>query len=320
MASAWDGLLNTREITELPHYALNLANPEDAYFTRRDVAKHCMRQFRSVCQKSKTPLRGITYVEPSAGEGCFYDHLPSRSKKIALDINPKRNEFEQADYLKWQWPNQGRFAVVGNPPFGHRGALALAFVNRSLLFAELVAFILPMSFYSNGKGTNMKRVRGATLIHNEKLDKESFYDSKTGKPAGVNTVFQVWKKGIHKSPFADYDVSEFAEIYTCCSSPDRYCGLGRGRKYDAFIASTFYGNKAKLVKTFKEVAYGSGYGIIVKKYKRGVMAALRRANWGRIASNATNSCKHIRMFHIRQALGKAGYGRKVCPSQQATLI
>jgi len=311
MASAWDGLLNTREITELPHYALNRSCPEDAYFTQRYVAEHCMKQFRKICKKNGISLRGIAYVEPSAGEGCFYDHLPHNAKKIALDINPKRKEFRKADYLKWPFPMEGRFAVIGNPPFGHRGALALAFINRSLLFADLVAFILPMSFYSNGKGTNMKRVQGATLIHSEKLGKESFYDPETQRPVAVNTVFQIWQKGRHKSHFADYDVSEFAEIYTCCSAPNRYCGLGRGRKYDAFITSTFYGNKVELVKTFEEVAYGSGYGIIAKKKKAEVMAALRRANWGKLASDATNSCKHIRMFHIRQALGKAGFGRRV---------
>jgi len=314
MASAWDGLANTRKGTELPHYAFNLKAPEDAYFTRREVAQRCMKRFLDVCRKNKISLTGYTYVEPSAGEGCFYDYLPKRSKKIAIDIDPKRPEFIRADYLTWGWPRSGgKFAAIGNPPFGHRGALALAFVNRSLLFSDLVAFILPMSFYSNGKGTNMKRVRGATLIHNERLARKSFYEPETMKPVAVNTVFQIWRKGAHRSPFTDYDVSEFAEIYTCCSAPNRYCGLGRGRKYDGFIPSTFYGDKVSLVKTFAEVKYGSGYGIIAKKNKRGVMSALRQANWGKLASDATNSCKHIRMFHIRQALGRAGYGRKQCP-------
>jgi len=53
--------------------------------------------------------------------------------------------------------------------------MALAFINRSFLFADLVAFILPMSFYSNGKGSNMKRVQNGCLIHSEQLPKNSFY-------------------------------------------------------------------------------------------------------------------------------------------------
>ena len=312
MASAWDGLVNTPEVTELPHYAFGKKTAEDAYFTRRDVARHCMTKFHGVCRRRKIDLAGYTFVEPSAGEGCFYDHFPADAETIGIDIEPRRRHFKEADYLTW-WPRPYRdrkFAVIGNPPFGHRGALALAFVNRSLLFADLVAFILPMSFYSNGKGTNMKRVQGATLIHNELLAADSFYDPETGVPVNVNTVFQIWRKGKHRTVFGDYDVSEFADIYTCCSHPNRYCGLGRGRKYDCFIASTFFGSNIGIVPKFSQVQYGSGYGIIIKKDKRGVLKALHEADWLRHSTIATNSCRHIRMFHIREALGRAGYGRK----------
>lgn len=311
MSSAWDGLRNDSDITELPHYAIGKGVAEDAYFTKRDVAKYCVEQFEKVCRKRKVDLSKYYFIEPSAGEGCFYDYIPAPGKrKMGLDINPKDKRFKKADYLSW-YPTdvrEGKNIVIGNPPFGHRGAMALAFVNRSLLFAEVVAFILPMSFYSNGKGTNMKRVNGATLIHSEHLDRDSFYDPETGDDIPVNTVFQIWMKGKHKSTFADYDVSEYVDIYTCCSAPDRFCGLGKGRVYDCFIASTFYGNDIQLVKSFEEVKYGSGYGIIIKKDKRGVMKALKNADWAGLSSVATNSCRHLRMFHIRQALGKAGYG------------
>ena len=70
----------------------------------------------------------------------------------------------------------------------------MAFINRAFLFADVVAFILPMSFYSNGKGTNMLRVKDAMLLHNEKLASESFYLPGTEEIVSVNTVFQVWKK------------------------------------------------------------------------------------------------------------------------------
>ena len=311
MSSAWDGLLNTPEITELPHYAISKKAPEDAYFTRRDVAEHCMAQLEAVCKRRRIDLAEYLFVEPSAGEGCFYDHFPPGTTKLAVDIDPKQDYVIKADYLRW-WPDEAnhKFAVIGNPPFGHRGAMALAFVNRSLLFADLVAFILPMSFYSNGKGTNMKRVQGATLLHNELLERESFYNPETGEPVSVNTVFQVWRKGKHKSVFTDYDVSEYAEIYTCCSAPNRYCGLGRGREYDCFIASTFFGSDIGIVPTFDQVKYGSGYGIIIKKNKRKVLDVLSKANWVKHSTIATNSCRHIRMFHIREILGKAGLGKQ----------
>jgi len=305
--SAWDGLVNSRLLTELPHYAINKALPEDSFFTDRRVAKDCVQTFYDVCKKSSIDLTGYRFVEPSAGEGCFYDYLPPDA--IGLDIEPKRREFAQADFLKWYPDADGKYVVIGNPPFGHRGAVALAFVNRALLFADIVAFILPMSFYSNGKGSNMKRVEGARLLHSSKLPQNAFYMPETGRQVTVKTLFQIWQKGRGESVFIDYDVSEWADIYTCCSAPSRYCGLGRGRNYDCFIASTFYNSKKiGIVRRFDEVLYGSGYGIIIKKDKARLMRVLENANWSEYCSDATNSCHHIRMYHIRKLLGDNGFG------------
>ena len=306
MSSAWDGLVNNREITELPHYAINETLPEDSFFTDRAIATHCYKTFRDVCQQHNISLRGYKFIEPSAGEGCFYDLLPPHA--IALDIIPRHDKIMQADFLKWYPAHAGRYAVIGNPPFGVRGAMALAFLNRSLLFADLVGFILPMSFYSNGKGSNMKRVQGATLLHNEALPENAFYMPETSKRITIKTLFQVWKRGSGKAVFSDYDVSDYVDIYTCCSAPSRYCGLGRGRAYDCFIASSFYKDDLRIVDNFDDVLYGSGYGIIVKKDKRNIMRILRNADWTRYCSDATNSCRHVRMYHIRKLLGDNGVG------------
>lgn len=310
-SSAWSGLLNTPAITQLPHYAAAKSLPEDGYYTDRGVARHCLEQLYRVCDEQGVHLGNYTFIEPSAGEGCFYSLFPGECKRLALDINPRHRDIKKADFLSWYPATDGKYIVVGNPPFGHRGATALGFINRSFLFAEMVAFILPMSFYSNGKGTNMKRVRGAALLHSEKLKPDSFYLPGTKESVAVNTVFQVWRRGKTASVFNDYDVSEYADIYTCCSAPSRYCRLGRGRKYDCFIASTFYGDKIGIVHDFNDVLYGSGYGIVIKKEKPGVLKALREAEWGNgYCSDATNSCKHIRMFHVRKLLGEAGYGTR----------
>ncbi len=308
MNSAWDGLENSLTKTELPHYAINKDVPEDTFYTDRKIAQRCVTTLHTVCKTNSINLSGFTFIEPSAGEGCFFDFLPKN--KIGLDIIPQHNMIEKADFLTWKPQKSGKYLVVGNPPFGHRGAIALAFVKRSLLFADIVAFILPMSFYSNGKGSNMKRVEGANLIHSEKLPGESFYWPETRKPMSVNTVFQIWVKGNKKSVFVDYDVSEFVEIYTCCSAPSRYCGLGRGRNYDCFIASTFY-KDVKIVKNFEDVIYGSGYGLIIKKQKRKIINILKNADWKNYCSDATNHCKHIRMYHIRKLLGENGFGETV---------
>lgn len=303
MSSAWTNLKNTKKITELPHYAINKSLPEDTFFTDRDIAKLCFDKFNKKVKLDSN----YHFLEPSAGEGCFYDLLP-KNKRMALDIMPRKSYIKKADFLKWYPKNNKKYIVIGNPPFGVRGAYALAFINRAFLFADYVAFILPMSFYTNGKGTNMKRVVGGKLIDNEILPSKSFYMPDTKESISVNTVFQIWKKGENKITMKDYDVSEYVDIFTVCSSPDRLCGLDKIGLYDCYISSTFYKNNIKIVKTFDEVKYGSGYGIIIKKNKRKVMSVLKDTDWVNLSSDATNHCKHIRMNTIRKALYKGGLG------------
>ena len=313
MSSAWDGLENSLARTELPHYAINIDVPEDTFYTDRKIAERCVQVFFKVCRRHKIELSDYIFIEPSAGEGCFYDFLPEN--KIGLDIAPQNKKIKKADFLTWRPRKTGKYITIGNPPFGHRGAMALAFVKRALLFSDMCSFILPMSFYSNGKGSNMKRVPGASLIHNERLPADAFYWPETRKPMAVNTVFQIWEKGYYKSIFTDYDVREYVDIYTCCSNPSRYCGLGRGRKYDCFIAGTFY-NKIELVYDFADVLYGSGYGLIIKKKKRDIIALLRKTDWNEYCTEATNHCRHIRMFHLRKLLGENGFGKLIDKQRQ----
>ena len=211
----------------------------------------------------------------------------------------------------WYPDQEKKYVVVGNPPFGVRGAIALAFINRSLLFADYVAFILPMSFHSNGKGSNMKRVQNGHLIHSEIMENESFFSPDTNKYIKINSLFQVWKRGIGKSLFPTIDVSEFANIYTVCSSPDRLCGLNKIGVYDFYVSSTFFGNSLYTVYNFDDVKYGSGYGIILKKCKNKIMEQIKNVEWNNYSSLATNSCKHIRKHWIEKCLYHLGFGQEM---------
>jgi len=73
--------------SRLPWYAVNNKSPQDKFYTKREVARHCMRAFRAVAKRHGYDLRAHTFVEPSAGEGGFADHLPP-ARRIALDIDP----------------------------------------------------------------------------------------------------------------------------------------------------------------------------------------------------------------------------------------
>ena len=286
----------------LPRYAQKGEWQKDQWYTRRDVAKYCLSVLRRIVSNNGKSLRGYRFIDPAAGDGSFTDILPDDS--LALDIAPKADGIQKADFLDWT-PPAGRYVVAGNPPFGVRGALALAFVNRSARFADWIAFVLPMTFESLGKGGARTRVAGANLAHSEELPPDSFYgvDKKSKK---VYTVFQVWSNQV--PPLApEPTCHEYAEIRTVCSHPNRRCGMQDLSVYDCFIASSFFANRPlKPVEIFEDVLYGSGYGIIVKKRRAEVLSALYKADWLRHSSQATNSCRHIRMEHIRRVIAKSG--------------
>lgn len=315
MSSMWDGLRNDTGLTQVPKYAINQGLPEDTFYTDPAVAKSCVKILLRECKKYGINQKQYTFVEPSAGGGSFCNALPARdNRKIIMDLMPPPGSgIKKQDFLKWYPKRDGKYIVVGNPPFGVRGALALAFLKRAFLFADVVAFILPVSFYSNGKGSNMLRaLEHANLVYSKELKPDIFYEPQSDQSVGVNTVFQVWMRNRGpRSVFKDYDVSEYVDIKTVCSAPDRYCGLGRGIKYDCYVASTYFGDGTRTVPKFKDVKYGSGFGMVIKKDHSRVLRALNRTKWGRYAQTATNSCKHIRMHSIRLALGDAGFGCRV---------
>ena len=309
MASAWDGLVNNKEITELPHYAINKNLPADSYFTSKETAQKCLSIALNYFEENNININDYTLIEPGAGDGNFYDIFP-HNNKIGIDLVNRRSDIINCDFLQWYPDSQDKkYISIGNPPFGVRGALALAFINRCFLFSDYVAFILPMSFHSNGKGSNMKRVEGAHLAVSKILEGEKYFSPDNNKEVKVNTLFQIWKKGEGEGLFKDYDVSEYADIFTVCTAPDRLCGLEKIGQYDFYVSSSFFGDTLKTVFDFDDVKYGSGYGVILKKENENILNNIRDVEWDNYSSLATNSCKHIRKHHIEECLFDLGYGK-----------
>ena len=125
---------------------------KDQFFTPKSIAEYC---YRKVCEIVK-PDDETLFVEPSAGNGVFFDLLP-KGRRVGLDIEPKHPEVETKDFLDYTLDKKN-VVVIGNPPFGLRGNLALRFINHAYSFADYVAFILPPLFHSDGKGSPMTRV------------------------------------------------------------------------------------------------------------------------------------------------------------------
>lgn len=156
----------------------------DKFYTPQDVAARCVVGLMDEIGMRPDDL----FVEPSAGAGAFCAHLPAE-RLIALDIAPEASGIETQDFLTFQFPDHaGRMIVIGNPPFGHNGTLARAFLRKAMDHADTVAYILPASYAkpSMQRGIN----RSFHLIHEELLPRQHFET-----PAGdrvVNTVFQIW--------------------------------------------------------------------------------------------------------------------------------
>ncbi|MGZ9800820.1 hypothetical protein ACXYRK_03860 [Mycoplasma sp. AC1221] len=245
------------------------------------------------------------------------DLLPI-NKRIGIDLDPKRSDVIKSNYLKYQLPNKP-FIVIGNPPFGHRGVLALEFINYSK-DADFVCFILPMFFDSKGKGSVRYRVKGLNLIYSEQLPKNSFYTS-DNSDVDVKCVFQIWSKNHindklntfnwyslgKKNPF-----SKYLDIYTVSTAKNRECGKRWifEEKADFYLASTFF-KRNSVVYDFNDVKYGSGVAIKIKtsdaKIADNLKNILINADWNKYSSLATNSCRHIGKSHIYDLLLDNGF-------------
>ena len=163
----------------------------DQFYTKTNVAIKCFNESTKML-KSIAVNREFSYIECSAGDGAFYDLLPINNR-IGIDVAPARNEIIKADFLKYKHPfkNKKNIVVIGNPPFGSRGKLAISFVNKAFTLADTVAFIVPVIFR---KYFIHKQIEpSANWIHSIALDRNSFRTVNNDNYS-VNTEFQIWTK------------------------------------------------------------------------------------------------------------------------------
>ena len=169
----------------------------DQHNTAPNISAYCWESFQNLLKRDNQKITEYQIIEPSAGTGSFYDLLPENNR-IGIDIEKftgYHDEYIQADFLTWAPLNKERkYLAIGNPPFGYRGWLALSFLNHAAEFCDYVAFILPMGFQSEGKGSLKYRVKGMTLVHHEILP-ENLFIKHNGDKTSVNTLWQIWKKG-----------------------------------------------------------------------------------------------------------------------------
>ena len=247
------------------------------------------------------------YIEPSAGNGSFFNILPN-NRKIGIDIEKfNNNEIIIEDYLKWEpmIDLKKKYIVIGNQPFGLRGQLALKFINHSCKFADYVCFILPPLFESDGKGVPRKRVKGLNLIYSEKLKSSDFEDPK-GKKIKIQCIFQIWSKNHLNS---NYDIKENInnniKIYSLSDGGTSSTTRNKKMFYkcDIYIPSTCYGkNNMKYYINFNDLPKRRGYGIVFNINKEENIEKFKSIIWSDIAFLSTNSAYNLRTSQILNAL------------------
>lgn len=292
----------------------------DQFYTLPEAAKACLDALEQTLRKFNITTDGYTFVEPSAGCGNFYNQLP-KHKRIGIEIDPQKSplnsafqdEIIKADFLKWKAP-QGKYIVIGNPPFGRNGKTALDFVLRAFQFADFVGFILPPIFESTGKGSCRNRLvnLGYALLHT-KQNADGMFVCPDGSKVDVKTIFQVWAKRAPQgySMFQPKSCDNYVEIYNLYQSykPSRPSSrvylIG---KCDVYIPRSFWKSAhAKASLSFKDIPYKDGYGLIVKKDKKRLINFIMQFDWGSVAHTSTNGSKSLRKDIIKEQLIKHGF-------------
>ena len=290
--------------------AIDTYRARDQFYTLPKIANYCFELANKKIVELGVDLFDYVYLEPSAGCCSFYELLPKHNR-IGIDIDPKgyyANELIKSDYLKYVQPINKKYIVIGNPPFGLRGNLALRFINHSYEFADFVAFILPPLFDSTGKGVPMKRVKGYKLIYSEKLPLNS-YCYPNGENLSIATIFQIWSKfgNYDLSKPKIYDTTSFFKVFSMSngSTPSSKRNVKKIGSCDFYLPSTCFSGM-KIYESFDKLPNHRGYGIEIYKNKTKILDIAKKINWEEISFLSTNSALNLRTDLIINALVEGG--------------
>ena len=178
----------------------------DQYFTRPEIASNCISSLESIV--SSFSIFDMI-LEPSFGNGAFVKSLREKNIKTSvlkfIDIDACE-EVYRMDFLKEFNPpsdflhqslnsNQIGGAIrrkssltIGNPPFGKNSSLAISFFNRSAVFSDVIAFIVPRTFCKISVQERLDH--HFFLVKEDEIVPNSFLFK--GESYNVPCVFQVW--------------------------------------------------------------------------------------------------------------------------------
>jgi hypothetical protein len=137
-----DAERDRREITQKDFFEKVEAVKKSQHFTDRGEAKRLYELTQRVI--AENGIKFDWWLEPSAGDGAFYDLLPV-GRRLGIDIDSRRPDIVQADFLTFDGFVPGvTYAAIGNFPWGENGVVK--FFNRCADHCSVIACLMPLSF------------------------------------------------------------------------------------------------------------------------------------------------------------------------------
>lgn len=245
----------------------------DKYYTSKELAEYCVNKTKEIIGEENI----TEWLEPSAGCGSFLDYLGDNY--LAYDIAPDDDRIIKQDYLTLDLEYKKGRCTIGNPPYGNKNNLTVAFYKKSIVVGDYIAFILPISQYNN-----KIKLYEFDLIHSENLGKKRYSDRV------VHCCFNIYKRPngkLNKKPsykLKDIEIKEAIKN----SNPKR----NKIIRYDDFNydirIKAWGGNTGTKSQIGHEVEYEGQYPkeFCIKvhndKYKDKVLELIRNAVWEEI--------------------------------------
>lgn len=235
----------------------------DQFYTQPEYAKIFFQSLQHYSQFQEADW----YVEPSAGQGSFFD-LMDPLKRIGLDIDPKGTGLLQQDFLTWSPTQVGTFVTIGNPPFGKNTSLAVKFFNHAAKFSTMIAFIVPRTFR---KESVVRRLN--PYWHKvQDADVTEYSFTFEGMPKDVTCCAQVWlKKDERRLEQHVWGKKDVENWFRFTRNPDEAdfaiqrvgarAGLIRVRDFKGYSRSSHYficahGDSNAMLKRFQMLEFG----------------------------------------------------------------
>lgn len=257
----------------------------DKYYTSYEDMKYCVNKVQEVL-KSKG-YNVSQYLEPSAGEGVFSNHLLDEGLDvIAIDIEPNNENIIKSDFLDYPINYLKDRCIIGNPPYGSRLNLTQKFFRKAINIGDYIAFILPISQLHNTQS-----MYEFDLIHSEDLGKLIF--SKNKKVHSCLNIYVRPKEGLNKRKLSKLNdvtiIRQDNKNYSEIKEDIRMCYWGNGSAGKVLKENESYSGEYKL-KIHNE------------NIKQDVIELLNTIDWKQ-ELNSTAMLR-IKQYHIVDVLRK----------------